>query len=120
MGTPEEPITYLQVRKSKDLSSFTLEIIDNEAFKYRKFLNESKKSNDIYAVGDETYHKKELVKLLRKGGRTSKTVKQFINFLSRENYSLSKELSSVELELLYQKFRDGTLDEYLEELPSVF
>lgn len=120
MESPMEPITYLQVRKSKDLSSFTLEVIDNDEFDYKDFLSESKMSDDTYEVGAECYTKKELTKFLRKGGRKSKTVRQFLTFLEKENFTLSKQLTSFELELLHDKFREGTLDEYLEELPSVF
>lgn len=120
MASPTEPVTYLRVRKSKDLSSFTLEVIDDDDFKYREFLEKSKSSDDTYTIGKEKYSRKELTKLLRKGGRKSKTIKEFINFLTKENYSLSKELELFELELLYSKFREGTLDKYLNELPSVY
>lgn len=118
--SPTEPVTYLRVRKNKDLSSFTLEVIDNDEFTYREFLEKSKVSEETYTVGTEKYSRQELTKLLRKGGRKSKSIKQFISFLNKENYNLSKALESFELELLYQKFREGTLDKYLEELPSVF
>lgn len=120
MISPTEPVTYLRVRKSKDLSSFTLEVIDDDEFTYRDFLNKSKSSDDTYTIGKEKYSRRELTKLLRKGGRKSTTIKEFIGFLSKENYSLSKELERFELELLYSKFREGTLDKYLNELPSVY
>lgn len=98
--------------------SFADEVTTKSNFEYRNFLRDSKKSNRTYLVGNKRYSKEELTKIFRKGARKSEDAKEFEVYLRKENPKLASLISQNEIEVLFHKFREGTLHAYLDSLPS--
>ena len=99
--------------------SFTDEVNMDADFEYRDFLRDSKKSKKTYRIGTERYSKEELTKIFRKGARKSENSTDFETYLNAQNPKLVLSLSQNEIETLFQKFREGTFQAYLDSLPSV-
>ncbi len=101
-------------------SNFTMDVLAKERFKYRDFLSKSRKSKENFQIGRKSYTKKQLVQLLRKNARKSVNQNEFNQFMIDENPQFTSYFSKEEMVLLYQKFREGTLNKYVDELASDF
>ena len=108
-----------RARSSTSLSSFTIEVIDNDDFSYSQFLAQSKVSKSVYKVNGEQISKKELVKIFRKVSRKSNEQQQFNNYLATTYSSIYSQLTPMELNTLYSKFSETTIANYLSALPSI-
>ena len=108
-----------KARSSTSLSSFTIEVIDNDDFKYSQYLAQSKTSKSVYKVNGEQISKKELVKIFRKVSRKSNEQQQFNNHLATTYSSIYSQLTPMELNTLYSKFSEKTIANYLSALPSI-
>jgi hypothetical protein len=106
-------------RSSTSLSSFTIEVIDDESFSYTQFLNKSKESKSVYKVDGKQISKKELVKIFRKASRKSNEQQEFNKYLADHYSSIYNQLTPMELNALYSKFSEKTIARYLSTLPSI-
>lgn len=111
--------THYDGRHSTSIPSFVVDVIDDTTFNYREFLDKNSDSQSLFRIGSERISKKELTKIFRKGSRKSESVEQFEGYLSNNYPRLSSQLSKMELKLLFEKFSQGTLNRYVNELPSV-
>jgi hypothetical protein len=100
----------------KGLNQFTSDILLNEEFKYRDFLRQSKTSKANFHSNGKTFTKKELTKLLRKSARSSGTYKEFQELLENTYPKFLRVLSDDEMHLLYERFRKGTFNAYIQNL----
>lgn len=98
------------------LNQFTSEVILDENFKYRDFLKESKNSNVSFHLDGKILTKVELAKLLRKSAVTSANYSEFQIFIENNYPQLMSIHSDKEMTLLYEKFRKGTLNTYIQNL----
>lgn len=100
------------------LSNFIMDVLAKEKFKYRDFLNKSRKSKETYQIGQKIYTKKQLVQLLRNNARISIDQKEFDKLMMVENPQFASYFSNEELVTLYQKFRKGTIHKYVNDLAA--
>lgn len=101
-------------------SKFTTDVMAKERFKYRDFVSKSRKSDENFQIGQKIYTKKQLAQLLRKKARKSVNQNQFIQFMIDENPQFASYFSNEEMVSLYQKFREGTFNKYVNDLASDF
>ncbi len=99
-------------------STFTKDVLVKENFKYRDYLNNARKSDEIVQLGQKIYTTKQLAELLRKNAIKALDQKEFVQLLVKENFHFKKDFSNEELVLLYQKFREGSLKKYVEDLAT--
>jgi hypothetical protein len=104
------------IKKAKTIDSFTLEIYNNDDFDYRDFLSDSENSKVSYRIGTQSYTKKEIAKIFRKGARKSENIEEFEAYLNKINPKFVPNISERETEDIFTKFREGTLHAYLDEL----
>jgi hypothetical protein len=69
-------------------------------------------------IGQQTFSKKEFTKLLREGAVKSASLREFEDFLNNTNPLLTSNLSNPEIQILYQKFRQGSLNKYIDDLAN--
>lgn len=100
------------------VSILATEIYETSNFDYRKFLKDAEELKERYRIGSETFTKKELIKLFRKGTRRSETVIEFETYLLNINPQFLKGISKRESVAIFNKFREGTLHAYLDSLPN--
>ncbi len=98
------------------LSHFTSNVLLDEEFKYRQFLKKSKSSKVNFHLDGQTITKRELAKSLRKAAIKSENSREFQKFLKNNYPQLMSVLSEKEMELLYEKFRKGTFNSYIQDL----
>ncbi|AWH74317.1 hypothetical protein DCS32_09135 [Dokdonia sp. Dokd-P16] len=106
-------------RLSTSLSSFTIEVIDDDSFNYTQFLSESKESKSVYRVDGKQISKKELVKIFRKASRKSNEQQEFNKYLATNYSSIYSQLTPMELKTLYSAFSEKRIATYLSSLPSI-
>lgn len=97
-------------------NKFCTKVISDEDFKYRTFLRETKKSKVNYQIGEQQLSEKELTKLLRKCARKSGNSDEFKRYLIAINPEFSTYFSDGHTPKLYEKFRKGTLNQYIIDL----
>lgn len=97
-------------------NKFCIKVISNEDFKYRTFLRETRRSDVNYQIGEQQLSKKELTKLLRKCARKSGNSEEFKQYLIEINPEFSTYFSDGHTPKLYEKFRKGTLNQYIIDL----
>lgn len=100
------------------VSKLASEIYETSNFNYRNFLKDAEDSKKRYQIGTETYTKKELVKIFRKGARRSETVVEFEGYLTKINPQFLKGISEREAIDIFNKFRVGTFYAYIDSLPT--
>jgi len=108
--TESKAVSYSQV------TQFTSEVILDDNFKYRDFLKESKNSKVSFHLDGKILTKVELAKLLRKSAVTSANYSEFQKFIENNYPQLMSIHSDKEMTLLYEKFRKGTLNTYIQNL----
>ncbi len=109
-------ITEPSFAQNNPSSIFTKDVLEKENFKYRDFLNKSRKSEEIVQLGQKIYTIKQLGELLRKNSVKALNEREFVQLLVKDNNYFKKLFSNEELVLLYQKFREGSLNKYVDEL----
>ena len=100
----------------KGLNQFTSDILSNEEFKYREFLKKSKSSKVNFHLSGKTFTKQELTKLLRKSVRKAGDYKEFQQFFENTHPQFMRVLTDEEIHLLYERFRKGTFNSYIQDL----
>lgn len=111
-------ITAKDTSNYNPLSSFTMDVASEGKFNYRKFLRKEKKIEGTFQLGEQELTNKELAKIIRRGARTSENFEAFEMFLINKDPMFKSYLSTNDMALLYQKFREGTFDKYLDDLAS--
>mgnify|MGYP003109855567 FL=1 len=101
---------------SHQISNFMVEVASENEFKYRNFLREAKNSEKIYEVGQDTFTKKELTKLLRRAAMKTNNLNEFKSFLATKNYSIANELSHQDMHSIFHLFRKNSFEKYLDDL----
>ncbi|WP_010229702.1 hypothetical protein [Gillisia marina] len=102
------------------LTQFTSEVISIENFKYRDYLKEAKKSNASYHLDGKIFTKVELTKLLRKNAISSESYEDFSKGIEKNYPQLKSVLSDEELQALYENFRKGALNTYIQNLTETW
>jgi len=102
------------------LSNFTNQVDSVDDFKYREFLKSAKKSDETFQLGNIEFTKTALTRLIRKGAVNSENLKEFSRYLDHRNPQFSTYLTNTEMIVLYQKFRKGSLDKYLDDLSNAW
>tara|TARA_R100000935_G_scaffold1772_3_gene5371 strand:- start:2130 stop:2549 length:420 start_codon:yes stop_codon:yes gene_type:complete len=105
-----------RIEKDSPLNKFTLDILSNKEFKYRDFLKQSKSSKVNFHLNGNTFTKTELTKLLRKSVRSAGSYKEFKPLFENTYPKFLRVLSDKDMTLLYEKFRKGTLNTYIQNL----
>lgn len=100
------------------LSNFTNDVMSKEKFVYRDFLRQSKNHKKMFKVGQKTFTKKGLTKLLREAAVKTENPNEFEVFLNQDNPLMTSGFTTTEMQLLYQKFRQGSLNKYIDNLVS--
>lgn len=106
------------ISNTSSLSNFKKDVISKEKFAYRDFLKQTKNNKNAIQVGQQTFTKKELTKLLRKSALKADNIEEFENLLNKDNPQFTNDFSNTELQLIYQKFREGSLHKYIDDLVS--
>ncbi len=105
-----------KIEKDSPLNKFTSDILSNKEFKYRDFLKQSKSSKVNFHLNGNTFTNTEFTKLLRKSARSAGSYKGFKQLLENTYPKFFRVLSDEEMHLLYQRFRKGTFNAYIQNL----
>lgn len=118
MDTMYKSTSSKNTTKAASVSTLILEIYETSNFNYRTFLKNADASKAVYQINTETYTKKELTKIFRKGAKRNETVVEFEGYLNNMNPDFLKGISEKASVAVFNKFRKGTLHAYLDALPS--
>ncbi len=105
-----------KIEKDSPLNKFTSDILSNKEFKYRDFLKQSKSSQLNFHLNGNTFTKTEFTKRLRKSARSAGSYKEFKQLLENTYSKFFRVLSDEEMHLLYERFRKGTFNAYIQNL----
>lgn len=105
-----------KIERANQLNEFISEILSNKEFKYRDFLKQSQNSTDRFHLNGNTLTEQQLTKLLRKNGRKAANYTEFQQFIQNTSSQFNNVLAVEEMHLLYERFKGGTINSYMEDL----
>lgn len=111
--------SYTILSSEIPLSTFTNEVINTTNFKYKRFLSASKKSQNIYKIGQQKLSKEALSRFLRKSALKFENLEGFLQFLNQNNPCIVADLTEAELPILFKKFRQGSFHNYIDGLKVI-
>ena len=106
-------VTKIEV--DSELKKYTSDILLNKGFNYRAFLKQTKNSKANFHFNGSILTEHQLTKLLRENVRKAANYTEFQQFLQTSS-QFNRVLKEREMQLLYERFKGGTINSYLQDL----
>lgn len=104
-----------KIEEDSELKKYTSDILLNKGFNYRAFLKKTKNSKVNFHLNGSILTEHQLTKLLKENVRKAANYTEFQQFLQTSS-QFNRVLKEREMQLLYERFKGGTINSYMQDL----